>query len=84
MSSKIASAIDPLQPGLAVAITIGARRIYDNAIATLTLFYYRMTLASVIGTPFFPHEDALRPGLYRLANHGYHLPSEIKYKKTRL
>ena len=83
MSSKVAGAINPLQLGFAVAIAIGACGIYDDTVATLTLLYYRMTLASVVGTPFFSHEDALRPSLYRLANHGYHLPSTIKYKKTR-
>ena len=43
-----------------------------------------MTLPPVVGTSLFPHEDTLRPCLYRLTNHGYHHPSEIEYKKTRL
>jgi hypothetical protein len=83
MGGKVAGARDPLQPRLAVAIAIGACGILNDTVATLALLYHRMTLPAVVGTPFFPHEDALRPYLYRLTNHGYHLLPGIKYKKTR-
>jgi hypothetical protein len=84
MSSKVARTTDPLQPRFAVAIAIRSCRICNDPITSLALLNYRMALSSVVSATVFPHEDALRPRLDRLTNHGYHLPSEIKYKKTRL
>jgi hypothetical protein len=83
MGGKVAGASDPLQPGFAVAIAKGACRILDDTVTTLALLHYGMTLPAVVGAPLFPHEDALRPCLYRLTNHGYHPLPGIKYKKTR-
>ena len=84
MSCKVAGAIDPLEAGFAIAIAIVACWKMNDPGATEALFHDGMTLPAVVSASFFPHENALRTRLYRLTNHGYHLPSEIKYKKTRL
>jgi len=73
MGGKVAGASDPLQPRFAVAIAIGACGILNDTVTALALLYHRMTLPAVVRTTLFPHEDALRPCLYRLTNHGYHL-----------
>jgi hypothetical protein len=83
MGGKVAGARDPFQSRFAVAIAIGASRILNDAVTAVALLYHGMTLPAVIGTPFLPHKDTLRPRLYRLTNHDYHLPSVIGYKKTR-
>lgn len=84
MSGEITGAIDPLQAGFAITVTIGACWIFNDPVAPVALFHDSMTPTSVVGTPLSPHEDTLRPCLYRLTNHNYHLPPEIEYKKTRL
>jgi hypothetical protein len=84
VGSQIAGARKPLQPGLTVGIAIDTGGVLYCAVASLALLNYRMTLSTVVVTPILPHEDALRPRFNRLTNHGYHLPSEIEYKKTRL
>ena len=76
VSGEVAGAIDPLQTGFTVTIAIRACGIFNDTVATFAFLHDRMTFSSVVGTPFFLHEDALRPCLNRLANHGYHLPSE--------
>jgi hypothetical protein len=76
MGSQIAGARKPLQFGLAICIAIETCGKLYHAVTTLTFLNDRMTLSSVVGTSIFPHEDALRPCLYRLTNHGYHLPSD--------
>ena len=82
MGSQIAGAIQPLQSGLAVTRAIETGWILYNTVAALAFLYYRMTRASVVITSILSHEDALRPLFYCLTNHGYHLPSELKYKKN--
>jgi hypothetical protein len=57
--------------------------LYDTA-ATLALLHHGMTLPAVVGAALFSHEDALRPRLYRLTNHGYHLLPALRYKKNPL
>jgi hypothetical protein len=84
MSGEVTGAIDPLQTGFAVAVAIGACWIFNDPVAPVALLHDRMAPPSVVGTPLFPHEDTLDPCLYRLANHGYHLPPEIENKKTSL
>jgi hypothetical protein len=84
VGSQIAGARKPFQSGLTVGIAIEAGSVFYGSFAPLAFFYYRMTRATVVVTSVLPHEDALRPYFYRLTNHGYHLPSEIEYKKTRL
>jgi hypothetical protein len=74
MSSQIAGARNPLQFGLAIGIAIETCGILYHAGTTLTFLNDRMTLSSIVGAPIFSHEDALRPCLYRLTDHGYHLP----------
>lgn len=83
VGGEVAGATDPLEAWLAVAIAIGACGILYDAAATLALLYHGITLPAVVGAPLFPHEDTLRPRLYRLTDHGYHLLPAIKYKKTR-
>jgi len=83
MGGKVAGAADPLEARFAVAIAIGACEILNDTAATLALLDHGMALPAVVGAPLFPHEDAFRPRLYRLTNHGYHLLPAIRYKKTR-
>jgi hypothetical protein len=83
MGGEVAGPTDPLDTGFAVAIAIGAGGVLNNTVATLALLHHWMTLPAVVGAALFPHEDAIRPRLYRLTNHGYHLLPEIRYKKTR-
>jgi hypothetical protein len=83
MGGKVTGTADPLEAGFAVTIAIGACGILYDAAATLALLHHRMTLPAVIATPLFSHEDTLRPRLYRLTNHGNHLLSALRYKKTR-
>lgn len=83
MGGEVAGAADPLDARFAVAIAIGACGILYDTAATLALLHHGMTLPAIVGAPLFPHEDALRPRLYRLTNHGYHLLPAIRYKKTR-
>jgi len=84
MGGEIAGSTDPLEAGLAIAIAIDAGGVLNDTHAALALLHYRMTLPSVVSAAFFPHEDALRPRLYRLANHGYHLLPALRYKKNPL
>jgi len=83
MGGEVAGATDPLEAGFAVAIAIGACGVLNDTGATLALLHHWMTLPAVVGAALFPHEDTLRPRLYRLTNHGYHLLPGIRYKKTR-
>ena len=75
MGREVAGPTDPLEAGFAVAIAIGACGVLDDAIATLALLHYRMTLPAVVSTTLFPHKDTLRPRLYRLTNHLLSPPS---------
>ena len=84
MGSQIARARKPLQSGFAVGIAIETSWILYRAVTALAFFYYGMARASVVITAILPHEDALSPAFYRFTNHGYHLPSGLAYKKTRL
>jgi hypothetical protein len=84
MGSQIARARKPLQSGFAVGIAIETSWILYRAVTALAFFYYGMARASVVITAILPHEDALSPIFNRLTNHGYHLPSGLEYKKTRL
>jgi hypothetical protein len=84
VGSQIAGARKPLQSGLAVTIAIETSSVFYCSIASLALINYGVTLSSVVVTAILSHEDALRPFFYSLTNHGYHLPSGLAYKKTRL
>jgi hypothetical protein len=84
VGSQIAGARKPLQSGIAVGIAIETSSVFYRSVAPLALINYRVTLSSVVVTSILSHEDALSPFFYRLANHGYHLPSGLEYKKTRL
>ena len=83
MGGKVAGAADPFEARFAVAIAISASGVLYDPAATLALLHYGMTLPAVVGAALFSHEDALRPRLYRLTNHGYHLLPALRYKKTR-
>ena len=83
MGREVAGPTDPLEAGFAVAIAIGACGILYDTATTLAFLYHGMALSAIVGAPLFPHEDALRPRLYRLTNHGYHLLPALRYKKTR-
>jgi hypothetical protein len=77
MSGEVAGAIEPFQTGFAVTIAIMTCGVLYDTLTTLTLLHDGMALTPIVGTPLFCHEDALCPCLYRLANHGYHLPFQI-------
>jgi hypothetical protein len=83
MGGEVAGPTDPLEAGFAIAVAISACGILNDARAALALLHHGVTLPAVVGAALFPHEDALRPRLYRLTNHGYHLLPAIRYKKTR-
>ncbi len=74
VSGKIAGSFGPLDGRLTIGLAISPGRKLYHSLTSFAGLDDGIASPPIVGTAVFLHEDTLRPGLNRLANHGNQPP----------